>query len=188
MACRYECGVILKPVDYDKHVFMQCPKLKIKCRWCADFLSRPDYIHHVATTHSKDFQMFLVEELPNVVRTNKILDQTYNFRAATLDIKLSYKNDRGFESKRGTTGKLYCGQSLIVTGCNCDGYCGPNNGCSCASCMKLQLETMGASNLGCLINGSGRLSRIGSNGRPFCGIRLNYNTDNYCNWEQNICS
>ncbi len=36
----------------------------------------------------------------------------------------------------GESGKYYCSQRVLSCSC-CDGRCGPNNGCSCAACQKL---------------------------------------------------
>eukprot|EP01105_Mastigella_eilhardi_P025641 TRINITY_DN7038_c0_g1_i1.p1 TRINITY_DN7038_c0_g1~~TRINITY_DN7038_c0_g1_i1.p1 ORF type:complete len:475 (-),score=139.69 TRINITY_DN7038_c0_g1_i1:84-1508(-) len=47
-------------------------------------------------------------------------------------------NASGLEAHQGTTGRWYCGRPDGGCRCgNCDGQCGPNNGCNCEDCLKL---------------------------------------------------
>lgn len=39
----------------------------------------------------------------------------------------------------GETGKYYCGMKVLTCSC-CDGHCGPDNGCNCLPCQKLDQE------------------------------------------------
>ena len=39
----------------------------------------------------------------------------------------------------GQTGKYYCHMHVLSCSC-CDGYCGPDNGCNCPPCQKLDAE------------------------------------------------
>lgn len=48
-------------------------------------------------------------------------------------------NSAGVLSKKGDTGKYYCGMKLLSCNC-CDGHCGPNNGCNCGPCAQLDKE------------------------------------------------
>lgn len=52
------------------------------------------------------------------------------------DVKI---NCEGVPSQKGETGKFYCGRHILKCSC-CDGNCGPNNGCNCESCQKLDQE------------------------------------------------
>ncbi|XP_033111225.1 E3 ubiquitin-protein ligase HERC2-like [Anneissia japonica] len=48
-------------------------------------------------------------------------------------------NPAGAPSKKGETGKYYCGLRILTCSC-CNGSCGPNNGCNCVPCQKLDQE------------------------------------------------
>nr|XP_034301898.1 E3 ubiquitin-protein ligase HERC2 isoform X2 [Crassostrea gigas] len=48
-------------------------------------------------------------------------------------------NTAGVLARKGETGKYYCGMKVLSCTC-CDGHCGPNNGCSCLHCQKLDQE------------------------------------------------
>lgn len=39
----------------------------------------------------------------------------------------------------GETGHYYCGMRVLTCPC-CDGICGPQTGCSCVPCQKLDVE------------------------------------------------
>ena len=48
-------------------------------------------------------------------------------------------NSEGVAAQKGLTGKYYCGRKILSCSC-CNGHCGPNNGCNCLSCQKLDQE------------------------------------------------
>ena len=48
-------------------------------------------------------------------------------------------NCEGVPSQKGETGKFYCGRRILKCTC-CNGHCGPNNGCNCEPCQKLDQE------------------------------------------------
>lgn len=52
------------------------------------------------------------------------------------DIKV---NGAGDPAQKGESGHYYCGRNILTCSC-CDGNCGPNNGCNCQSCQKLDQE------------------------------------------------
>ena len=63
----------------------------------------------------------------------------------------------------------------------CDGYCGPDNGCNCSACMKLDVDRMRLCS-GWLVNREGCPSRR-SKGVFYCGRRVMIgvvNCDGYC--------
>ncbi|KAI8508669.1 E3 ubiquitin-protein ligase herc2, partial [Branchiostoma belcheri] len=41
--------------------------------------------------------------------------------------------------RSGETGKYYCGMKVTACSC-CDGHCGPNNGCNCPACQRLDQQ------------------------------------------------
>uniref|UniRef100_T1IYS2 HECT-type E3 ubiquitin transferase n=1 Tax=Strigamia maritima TaxID=126957 RepID=T1IYS2_STRMM len=57
----------------------------------------------------------------------------------TMGIPDAITNCSGVLAKKGETGKFYCGMRVLTCVC-CDGCCGPNNGCNCLSCQKLDKE------------------------------------------------
>ncbi|CAH0559020.1 unnamed protein product [Brassicogethes aeneus] len=48
-------------------------------------------------------------------------------------------NSAGVTAKQGEFGKYYCGQRVLTCTC-CDGICGPDSGCNCQPCQKLDAE------------------------------------------------
>ncbi|XP_050303138.1 E3 ubiquitin-protein ligase HERC2 [Anthonomus grandis grandis] len=48
-------------------------------------------------------------------------------------------NNAGIMAKKGEFGKYYCGQRVLTCTC-CDGICGPQSGCNCPPCQKLDAE------------------------------------------------
>ncbi|XP_060526978.1 E3 ubiquitin-protein ligase HERC2 [Cylas formicarius] len=48
-------------------------------------------------------------------------------------------NSAGVMAKEGEFGKYYCGRRVLTCTC-CDGICGPQSGCNCAPCQKLDAE------------------------------------------------
>ena len=48
-------------------------------------------------------------------------------------------NCEGVPSQKRETGKFYCGLSILKCTC-CAGNCGPDNGCNCEACQKLDQE------------------------------------------------
>ncbi|XP_065054194.1 uncharacterized protein LOC135682995 [Rhopilema esculentum] len=59
-----------------------------------------------------------------------------------LDRMATEKNENGDACHRGKTGKFYCGKPLDDPECSCSGaQCGPETGCNCNACMKLDVVT-----------------------------------------------
>lgn len=48
-------------------------------------------------------------------------------------------NRAGVPAQKGESERYYCGRNILTCSC-CDGNCGPNNGCNCPSCQKLDQE------------------------------------------------
>lgn len=85
-------------------------------------------------------------------------------------------------SRIGSSGKYYCGGRFAANcGC-CDGVCGPDNGCNCESCMRLDIEAR-ALPKGYLVNKQGRIARAGEGNMWYCGakvIRRMLRSDEWC--------
>lgn len=177
---KQHCGQVLTEEEYKSHVGFTCPQIPVRCHYCKIFMSSGKYLEHCQEKHPEELLASLMESLPPLEANINRLSIIYESGASTVDLQSSYTNDRGFVSKFGTTGKLYCGQPLEVGGCGCDGYCGPNNGCNCLSCMRLNLKVRGALGSRSLLNNCGDLCKISEDNLPYCGIRLSRNTDRYC--------
>ncbi|XP_056632300.1 E3 ubiquitin-protein ligase HERC2 isoform X1 [Diorhabda sublineata] len=57
----------------------------------------------------------------------------------TGDFSVGRLNSAGVTARQGEFGKYYCGQRVLTCAC-CDGICGPNCGCNCQPCQKLDAE------------------------------------------------
>ncbi|KAF7266968.1 hypothetical protein GWI33_019752 [Rhynchophorus ferrugineus] len=57
----------------------------------------------------------------------------------TGDFSIGLLNSAGVIAKEGQFGKYYCGQRVLTCTC-CDGICGPQSGCNCTPCQKLDAE------------------------------------------------
>jgi hypothetical protein len=76
-------------------------------------------------------------------------------------------NRDGAPVHRGQGGRYYCGRRGLYTCGQCDGQCGPTNGCNCPACAALDLAAGIAPFHG--RNRDGVPVRIGEGGRHFCG-------------------
>ena len=50
-------------------------------------------------------------------------------------------NGAGRAARLGASGKYYCAGRLETKCSCCDGYCGPENGCNCTACMRLDIAS-----------------------------------------------
>lgn len=92
-------------------------------------------------------------------------------------------NAAGKPSRRGSTGKFYCGERSDIRCSGCDGNCGPTNGCQCSSCMKLDMEFYKLPP-GFILNHDGNFAEL-INEKFYCGIRIGNSV--YCTPEHQIC-
>lgn len=75
-------------------------------------------------------------------------------------------------AKLGQNGKYYCGKRVPVNSCRCcNGSCGPDDGCNCSDCMKLDIQSRRLPR-GSLLNKDGRVAtQSRKNGRFYCQDR-----------------
>jgi hypothetical protein len=102
---------------------------------------------------------------------------------AAFDRIAKTTNGAGRASRLGGSGKYYCGGRLETKCSCCDGYCGPDNGCNCLSCMKLDIASRQLQK-GYLVNKEGRIARPSPSTQQFyCGSRVlvgKPGCDGYC--------
>ena len=92
------------------------------------------------------------------------------------------RNDQGRKARLGDSGKYYCGGPLETDCMCCNGYCGPDNGCNCKYCMKLDIAVR-ALPKGYLVNRDGAACRKGTSGNFYCGRKVLIGVafcDGYC--------
>ncbi|XP_055344526.1 uncharacterized protein LOC129592499 [Paramacrobiotus metropolitanus] len=80
-------------------------------------------------------------------------------------------NPDGNVARQGASGKYYCGKALNGNCRCCDGFCGPDNGCNCQACMKLDIAARCLPK-GYLVNKEGATCRKGTTGLYYCGRRV----------------
>eukprot|EP01102_Stenamoeba_stenopodia_P009917 TRINITY_DN2947_c0_g1_i1.p1 TRINITY_DN2947_c0_g1~~TRINITY_DN2947_c0_g1_i1.p1 ORF type:complete len:275 (+),score=28.26 TRINITY_DN2947_c0_g1_i1:375-1199(+) len=91
-------------------------------------------------------------------------------------------NDHHVLATQSPSGKFYCGRVGLLHCRCCDGRCGPNNGCNCPSCARLDRavnsfrdlqQTMTTTTVAetSVINGDGIPARKGTSGKFYCGRR-----------------
>lgn len=122
------------------------------------------------------------QELPPKLRMVQRLLPNISFK---FDPLLQKENRAGRMARRGTTGNYYCRAQLGLRGCSCDGYCGPNNGCSCVDCMRLTLEAQNIYAKNILVNTEARLVKI--EGKRVLGCFYQHSRDLQC-IQPNLCS
>ena len=77
-------------------------------------------------------------------------------------------NAKGFKARRGQNNKFYCGRPSTVNCGECDGNCGPTNGCQCLDCLKLDRQFYNLSKTQCL-NHNGIICEFSNNNEFYCG-------------------
>lgn len=89
-------------------------------------------------------------------------------------------NDVGRPARLGSTGKYYCSASLEPECFCCDGFCGPNAGCNCKSCMKLDVSIRGLPP-NWYVNKYGAACRKSEDtGQFHCGRKIQMSDEDYC--------
>lgn len=85
------------------------------------------------------------------------------------DPVLSRLNEKQRKQARlGKSGKYYC-TGFLDDKCNCcSGKCGPDDGCNCSGCMKLDVEARGLPRK-YLVNREGFTARRGNTDKFYCG-------------------
>lgn len=107
-----------------------------------------------------------------------------NTKSNTLNLFNGKINAKGKQARRGTSGRFHCGEPSDINCGSCDGRCGPNSGCQCTSCMKLDIEFNNLPD-GYVYNHDGVLCQLVKD-KFFCGIRLGNAV--FCEPEHHSCT
>lgn len=150
---------------------IKCPNSK-----CEFSGIRKEFLSHLVTEHAS----LLIEKSHLLF----VKDQSANSTDNKQDMIAIVKNEKNVTSRLGITGKYYCKSHMGSCKNNCcDQQCGPDNGCNCLACMKLDIK-MRRLPPGYLVNRSGFVARKSSaTGLFYCGRRVLVNvplTDGYC--------
>jgi len=124
-----------------KDHYIVCPKLSRKCSVKNCNYQGNNLIKHINETHMKDMILFFDCNLSSPKPTTQEKDKNNNI-ANEFPLLKTYMNTKGKLSRLGLTGKYYCGgKTENPELCDCDGNCGPENGCNCTACMELDIKT-----------------------------------------------
>ncbi|XP_066141939.1 E3 ubiquitin-protein ligase HERC2 isoform X1 [Euwallacea fornicatus] len=86
---------------------------------------------------------WLKSNIENIFYGNENLVNTWNAMVSEGELTGSFSsgllNSAGVMAREGEFGKYYCGQKVLTCAC-CDGICGPQTGCNCTPCQKLDAE------------------------------------------------
>jgi hypothetical protein len=156
----------------EKHL-LECSERVFKCKApnCDFSGKKEEFYEHISSSH-------LIEVL-NDFDYNEASKKT-NY----LTLFNGKVNGNGKSARRGGSGRFYCGEKSDIVCSGCDGNCGPNSGCQCTYCLKLDIEFNKLSP-GFILNHSGVLCQL-INDKFFCGIRLGNNV--FCSPDHQPCN
>ncbi|XP_065055098.1 uncharacterized protein LOC135683691 [Rhopilema esculentum] len=151
-----------------EHRLYKCPAPK-----CLFEGLKENYLLHLIQEHKED----VVKRSANLFSMEQTSEQTNNRIRAKV-------NEAGRECRLGSTGKYYCGFAVGPLRCDCcDIYCGPENGCNCAACMKLDIKSFKLAK-GWYVNRDGCVCQQNTeNGNVYCGrlaITPSEDSDGFC--------
>jgi hypothetical protein len=145
------CGQQYLHKDMVKHK-SSCPNAIISCKICLKSIQTKDLAIHISEDHAE----IILSNLFQSTQTDSLLGK-----------KIS---GSGKVARLGSTGKYYCGGPLdYPCGC-CAGVCGPESGCNCTPCLRLDLN-MRLLSSGFYVNKSGNICKSTSIG-IYCGCKL----------------
>ncbi|XP_065055130.1 uncharacterized protein LOC135683713 [Rhopilema esculentum] len=131
------------------------------------------YLTHLISEHEK----VVIKQVSFIAKNEETNQET--------DDRIQRKtNEDGKESRLGSTGKHYCGYVFGSSRCDCcDIYCGPENGCNCAACMKLDIKSFKLTK-GWYVNRDGCVCQQNTeSGNVYCGrlaITPSEDSDGFC--------
>jgi hypothetical protein len=161
--CPNKCNESIKMGVLDEHLSTHCPNKVYKCNQCAFLSYKVQFVQHILEQH-KD----------NLIQTFEAGDKL----ESGLDLWKVRKNGKGIETKRGKTGRFYCGGQSDIRCNSCDGRCGPTNGCQCTDCTAIDIEFYGLKR-NQMLNHDGVICEL-SNGLFNCNTKFSSDWK-YCN-------
>ncbi|PAA59567.1 hypothetical protein BOX15_Mlig009760g1 [Macrostomum lignano] len=198
--CCSECGKETNRSEQTDHLLI-CPQRVRSCpaSGCSFTGLTDSFIDHLIQEH-KDALMKEVDKLfPPVKRQRRSSDSSESSndsdssRRRAMVLRYQRYRERMHDSairersrvRLAVTGKNYCTGPLNGPPCNCcDGRCGPDNGCNCVDCMRLDLASFNISRPLTLINREGAVARISLQAAKFyCGRAVmgsDPRTDGFC--------
>ena len=169
---------------------------------CSEPLTHAQLVSHSLTCKSRIFHCALpscifqgiytafLEHVSNMHPEDIIKSMSVEGKENVEDKEAKGKREEGWEKDKvnqegravhlGITGKFYCGVKQKIKCECCNGYCGPNDGCNCSSCMKLDVKYR-ALGKGSLVNTAGAIASYDKgNYNFFCGRRVHKGSDKLC--------
>jgi hypothetical protein len=167
-----QCGEMSNKGNISTHVKI-CPDRKYLCKLsgCSFEGKKEEFHKHIISDENH-----LIESLNDFDKNH--VDNKNNF----LGLLHSRTNALGKTSRRGSSGKFYCGEKSDIVCPTCDGMCGPNSGCQCSYCMKLDMEFYNLP-AGFTLNHDGNICKFIEN-QFFCGNRMG---NNFCTPDYGSC-
>jgi hypothetical protein len=167
--CTNGCQAKVTIGTLGKH-FDVCPNRLLECNQAScDFKGKQeDFIQHITSQH----QHILAKYFDKKAKTE--VTEKY----PKLDIFSAKINSAGNSAYRGDTGRFFCGKKSDVRCNGCDGNCGPNNGCNCSACLRLDIEfyKLGMNQL---LNHDGAMCEV-INGTFYCGRKFGVFNNSVC--------
>ena len=167
-----QCGEISNRGNIKIHIKI-CPQRNYTCR-----LSGCNY-----EGKKNEFQKHIISDEKHLLESLNDFDKNQNDEKNNyFGLLHSRTNALGKNSRRGSNGKFYCGEKSDIVCSTCDGMCGPNNGCQCSYCMKLDIEFYNIP-AGFILNHDGNICKLIEN-QFFCGNRMG---NNFCSPDFGPC-
>jgi hypothetical protein len=161
--CPNGCTTKLTIGTVDKHLTV-CSNKDIPCNQpgCVFKAKSDDFIKHIVEQHKDSLlKLFDSSEKPSIQQN-----------ITNLDIFSTRMNGLGNLAVRGHTGRFYCGKKSDIRCNGCDGNCGPDDGCNCSACLKLDIEFHKLSKQQ-MLNHEGIICELVENAF-YCGRKYNY--------------
>ncbi len=177
--CAFGCGLVSTFSEVRVHA-PKCPERVYECSAAADckFAGKKSaFVEHLKTAHMKTLMAATGRPKDEEEEGNKCAGLLFSDK----------KNCKGNLARIGETGKYYCGKPMESKCECCDGNCGPNNGCNCGACMKLDVD-MWKLPEGFLVNREGVVSQFQPGSKKYsCGKKIMSGLDRRCT-PSKLCS
>lgn len=162
--CKF-CSAEMKHGSLRNHIKV-CPDRLHQCSapGCQFTGTKSSFLSHLVDSHS--LQLLSDHAKLFSSSSNVVLDRKEEVNPVAITM-----NSAGNRARPGRNGKFYCGRRLDFFCRCCDGFCGPDEGCNCRSCMKLDVQARSL-RPNFLVNREGCVAQRLPNGRWYCGRRV----------------